>query len=275
MHLETLHQTRYATEVLAVLSIVGISVLASCGSPEMPTVRRQPVGLRYVPEDIRRGVQWACLFESPIIVAGKIVAVQHKNVQGIVGPLDFPIAEVRLIIEVGAVVQGDTAGPRIEATGYVVRTQDQQPWKMNPPAPTFERGQERLFFFRKSEGRVRLVRDVFDHSLPLYGGIRLPTRFASFDQKHQGVALLLLPPKEDNFGRWRIHALSLLTQAEHILGAEELDRFLIAERIVEDMPAELVTTFQENVNAFRLYYPQTKVRSHIPSGGCGHFGPED
>lgn len=268
-----MYQTRYATEVLG-FALVGMACLGSCGNPEPLSVAQESDCLYYARDDSSKGVQWACLFESPIVLAGTVVEVQQRDVPGAKGPLGFPMAQVKLIIAVGTVLQGRVTGPRVEVTGYQVRTRGKQPWKMNPPASEFERRQERLFFLREAQGRVRLVRDVFDDSLPLYGGTRLPAKFTALDPRTQGAALLLLPPKQENARRWRLHALGLITQAEHILGAEALDRFLYAARIVEDMPSEFAATFQENVNAFRLYYPQMKVRSRVPMDGCAQYGPD-
>jgi hypothetical protein len=268
--MESSYQTRSATSTALLLSVMGILFCAACSTK--PKEASYPGELFYSEDDESRGVQWSCSFESPIIVAGNILDVKYDMTQWNSGLQQFPVARVHIDVLVKSVLKGNVPLPRCIIQGYVFVTGGVEPRKRNPPVPDFKPGQARLFFLRQVDGQLRLARDLYDYTIPLYGDISLHEKYSALDAKSKAMALLLLPPAGENAGNWARNLNILLAQAAQIAGPGAVGAFLESENIVEKAPPTVRTIVKEELAAFLLYHPRASNNTAISTGECPDFG---
>ena len=268
--MENSSQPKYVTKISCTSLVLGILFSISCVT--QPQQRRLEDELFYSEEDERIGVQWFCSFEAPIILSGEIVNVTYSVMQGIKGPHNYPIAKVHMSVDGGTVLKGTIRCQRCSIAGYILLTNGVQPRKWNPPVADFKKGQKRLFFLREVNGGLRLARDLYDHTLPLYGGIRLDMKYNHLDARTKAVALLLRPPLGEDYHRWSKELPILFGQAAQIIGPWALHAFIRSEALGEVGSSAVKAALRQEIAAFRTYYPEVATRAYKQQEQCPDFG---
>lgn len=269
----SLSQTRFVTRVVYIISVAILFQLLGCRQAMAPGERS---AIFYTQEDDTAGVQWWCSFEAPVIFSGQIESISYTEEAKDVGTYGFSFAKATLKVGVGEVLKGELTGSQCEIEGYVLRTPGVEIRKRNPPVPAFEASQKRIFVARMYEGKLRLARDMYDHTLRIYGETKLTTDYSNLRVREKAAVLLLWPPSLEESGEWAQEFNILLAQAHHLASGDFILKLTSDERFKRGIPSGSRTTVDRELKAFRTYAGDLTMSlgdSHT-AAGCPDFGQQ-